>query len=134
MTANQGTAVLLLREDGKFLMQRRGRGCGIGMWSVPGGRREPGEKCIKAAIREVKEEVGVHILLVRHILETCQVHPCCGEKWETHWYVTRNFIGQPRESDEATKLFWADWEVMPSPIWYPFAMNLRAIQECLTNS
>ncbi len=41
------------------LLARRGRGPGLGLWSLPGGRVEPGETVAEAAAREVQEEVGV---------------------------------------------------------------------------
>lgn len=45
--------------DERLLLVRRGHGAGIGQWSVPGGRVEPGELLAAAVVREVAEETGL---------------------------------------------------------------------------
>ena len=43
----------------RVLLIRRGRPPGEGLWSVPGGRLEPGETLAQAVAREVREETGL---------------------------------------------------------------------------
>ena len=40
-----------------------------GYWALPGGRSEPGETVEQTAVREVKEETGLDVMLVRKIGE-----------------------------------------------------------------
>jgi 8-oxo-dGTP diphosphatase len=47
--------------DGSLLMVQRGQDPGKGLWSLPGGRVEPGEYLSEALRREVKEETGIDI-------------------------------------------------------------------------
>ncbi|MGI8701978.1 MAG: NUDIX hydrolase [Nocardioidaceae bacterium] len=47
--------------DGRLLVVRRGRPPGIGLWSIPGGRVEPGEALADAVRREVLEETGLDV-------------------------------------------------------------------------
>ena len=47
--------------DGKVLVVQRGREPGLGMWTVPGGVVDLGEKMCQAAAREVHEECGIEI-------------------------------------------------------------------------
>ena len=46
---------------GRLLVVRRGREPGLGLWSVPGGRVEPGESVEQACAREVREETGLQV-------------------------------------------------------------------------
>ncbi len=50
--------VVCLRDD-EVLLIRRGKPPRQGEWSLPGGRIEPGERAVDAALRELVEETGV---------------------------------------------------------------------------
>jgi 8-oxo-dGTP diphosphatase len=51
----------VVRSGGKLLVIRRGRPPGAGLWSLPGGRVEPGESDEQALRREVREETGLEV-------------------------------------------------------------------------
>jgi ADP-ribose pyrophosphatase YjhB (NUDIX family) len=63
--AENGTAVVLcaggvaLDDAGRLLVVLRSNEPNPGLWSVPGGRVEPGETPAAAAVREVAEETGL---------------------------------------------------------------------------
>lgn len=46
---------------GRILLIKRGHEPGKGLWSVPGGRVEPGEADEQALVREVREETGLDV-------------------------------------------------------------------------
>ncbi len=46
---------------GRLLLIRRGHEPGAGLWSLPGGRIEPGETDEQAVVREVREETGLRV-------------------------------------------------------------------------
>ncbi len=50
---------VVLDARGRLLLVRRGHEPSRGLWSVPGGRVEPGESLVEAVERELKEETGV---------------------------------------------------------------------------
>jgi 8-oxo-dGTP diphosphatase len=49
-------------ETGRLLLIRRGHAPSAGLWSVPGGRMEPGETEPEAVVREVAEETGLRVV------------------------------------------------------------------------
>src|SRR3712207_3957451 len=50
-------------EQGRLLLVRRANEPGRGLWSVPGGRVEPGETAADAVVREVAEETGLPVVV-----------------------------------------------------------------------
>ncbi|GAB5900285.1 NUDIX hydrolase [Mycolicibacterium mageritense] len=54
--------VLDAERDATILMIKRApRGLNSGQWALPGGRIEPGETAVEAAVRELHEEVGLRL-------------------------------------------------------------------------
>jgi ADP-ribose pyrophosphatase YjhB (NUDIX family) len=53
--------------QGRLLMIRRGHEPGAGLWSIPGGRIEPGESDAEAVVREMIEETGLTVEVGRLI-------------------------------------------------------------------
>ncbi len=52
---------VIRRDDGRLLLIQRGNEPGRGLWSLPGGRVEPGESDEAAVAREVAEETGLAV-------------------------------------------------------------------------
>jgi 8-oxo-dGTP diphosphatase len=48
-------------DQGRLLLIKRGHEPGAGLWSVPGGRVEPGETDAEALVREMREETGLTV-------------------------------------------------------------------------
>jgi ADP-ribose pyrophosphatase YjhB (NUDIX family) len=49
--------------DGRLLLVQRANDPGRGLWSVPGGRVEPGETAPAAVVREVAQETGLQVVV-----------------------------------------------------------------------
>jgi A/G-specific adenine glycosylase len=82
------TVVAIIKEDGKYLVQRRpARGLLAGLWEFPGGKRKSGETLVEALRREIREELGAEIdkakllLKINHAYTRFQVklyaYECC---------------------------------------------------------
>jgi 8-oxo-dGTP diphosphatase len=105
-------ASIAVFRDGKVLLARRGKAPALGLYSLPGGRIEAGERMQDAVLRELFEEVGLKANLVgfvdhvEHIEHgedgSLRAHAViCA--FAGHWEA-----GEPQLSDEATDLIWVD--------------------------
>jgi 8-oxo-dGTP diphosphatase len=59
MTPIVGVGAIVFDAEGRVLLIERGKPPGAGLWSVPGGKLEPGETLAQAVAREVREETGL---------------------------------------------------------------------------
>jgi ADP-ribose pyrophosphatase YjhB (NUDIX family) len=57
-------SVAIVRKDDLLLIQRN-RPPSEGLWTLPGGRLEPGETLEQCAVREVREEMGLMVFALR---------------------------------------------------------------------
>lgn len=57
----------VIRNEGKILATQRGYGEFEGKWEFPGGKVEPGETREAALAREIREELGVEIVIKEFI-------------------------------------------------------------------
>ena len=89
---------------GRLLLVRRGRPPSQGLWSVPGGRVEPGESPEQAAAREVLEETGLQVTVGR-LLATVEI----GE-FLVHDFSAEVVAGELRAGDDAEDVRWCSWD------------------------
>ncbi len=69
-------AASIIEREGKVLMVRRAIQPGYGLWSIPGGYVDRGEVVEEAAVREVWEETGLKVEILRMVgLFSEQGHP-----------------------------------------------------------
>ena len=62
-----GVRVLCLSQDQILLVRHEDPTTGETYWVLPGGGREPGESFAEAAAREVREETGVAVRILRRL-------------------------------------------------------------------
>ncbi|MBW3558900.1 MAG: NUDIX hydrolase [Proteobacteria bacterium] len=92
----RGTEVLLIR---------RGTPPRLGEWSLPGGRIEPGERAVDAALRELEEETGVQAEITGLLDVIDGLFP--GRHYLLVDYAARWVSGEPRAGDDAADArFW----------------------------
>ena len=105
-------ASIAVFREGKVLLARRGKAPALGLYSLPGGRIEPGEMLEAAVLRELFEEVGLeaevigfvdHVEHIEHAEDgSLKAHAViCA--YAGHWRA-----GEAQLSDEATDLVWVD--------------------------
>jgi len=115
------TTFCLLTKKGKTLLAMKKRGFGRGKWNGFGGKAKSGESVKLAALRELKEEIGVTALpenakdvgLIRFRFKE---HP----EWNQnmHLYLVNQWQGQPKETEEMKPIWYENSEIPYSAMWW----------------
>ena len=92
--------VVCLR-DGEVLLIRRGKPPRMGEWSLPGGRIEPGERAVDAALRELLEETGVTARITGLLDVVDGLFPEAGRHYVLIDYAADWRSGEPVAGDDA---------------------------------
>lgn len=105
-----GASIAVLRE-GRVLLAARANEPLRGVWTLPGGLVEPGETLAAAALRELREEVGVEATVLGSLTPTeIILHETDGRL--RHHYVVHPHAalwsgGEPAPGPEALAVRWA---------------------------
>ena len=94
--------VVCLRGD-EVLLIRRGTPPRQGEWSLPGGRIEPGERTVDAALRELREETGVEAEITGLLDVVDGIFPEAGRHYVLIDYAARWRSGEPVAGDDAVE-------------------------------
>lgn len=73
-------------DQGRLLLVQRANPPAQGLWSLPGGRQEPGETAEQGVVREVREETGLTVRVEREVGTVVRQAPSGGD------YVIRDFV------------------------------------------
>ncbi|WP_410605421.1 NUDIX hydrolase [Amycolatopsis sp. lyj-90] len=93
-------------ELGRILLIRRANEPGRGLWSVPGGRVEPGETDEEAVIREMREETGLDVMPGTYVGNARR------GPFDIHDYACSITGGTLRAGDDADDARWIDAETL----------------------
>lgn len=98
-------------DAGRLLLIRRAHEPGRGRWSVPGGRVEAGETDHHAVVREVAEETGVVVEVIR-LLGNVQRGAPDGAVFDIYDYHCRVASGTLAAGDDADETRWCDADTL----------------------
>lgn len=102
-------SVAVFRDD-RVLLAARGKPPGEGLYSLPGGRVEPGETLGEAALRELREEVGVEAKLIGFVQPVEVIDRDAQGRVSRHIVIAahaaRWVSGEPQTGPEARDVRW----------------------------
>ena len=93
--------------QGRLLLIKRGHAPGAGLWSLPGGRIEPGETDAEALVREMREETGLEIE-AGQLIGTARRPAQDGSVFDIRDYAATVIGGTLRPGDDAADARWVD--------------------------
>jgi 8-oxo-dGTP diphosphatase len=91
--------------QGRLLLIKRGHEPGAGLWSLPGGRIEPGETDAEALVREMLEETGLKVAPGR-LLGSVKRQGGDGDVIDIRDYAATVISGTLRAGDDAADAMW----------------------------
>ena len=114
-------------DAGRLLLIEKKTGLGSGKVNGPGGRIEPGETAMEAAIRETREETGITPSQLTEVARLAFVFTD-GYSLSCDVFVARGWTGVMGETREALP-FWCALNAIPYPrmwaddaLWLPHAL------------
>ncbi len=115
-----GVAGLIVK-DGKVLLGKRLGKHGRGTWGPPGGKLEFNEEFEDAVKREVLEETGLKIKVIRFAAVTNNIFMEEHKHSITLFFLCRITSGilRNREQDKCEELRWFRWNQLPKPLFLP---------------
>lgn len=113
------SSVMVFNKDGQILLSKRKAKEGEGMYGFPGGKSEKGEKPIKAAKRELEEEIGIKATQLKKI-DKRKIR--LSKIWSiTLFYLLVNETMEKKiknvEPEKTESLDWFDLDNLPENMW-----------------
>ena len=116
----------------EVLLIRRGQPPRLGEWSLPGGRIEPGERVVEAALRELREETGVEARLASLIDVVDGIFLDAGRHYVLIDYVAVWVAGEPVAGDDAVEAAFMPFEdALERVVWDETRRILKCAREVL---
>ncbi len=131
------TTLCFLVKDDRVLLAMKKRGFGVGRWNGVGGKLQKGETIEAAAVREIKEEIGVDVR--EDNLENIGKLSFSfqdNQDWnqECAVFIVRDWHGEPTESEEMHPQWYQKDKVpfhemwVDDPHWLPLVLAGKKIE------
>lgn len=120
-----GAAIIV---EGRILLLKRLTNPEAGCWGLPGGKVDLFETAAVATRREIKEEIGIEIVVDDLLCVVDQIDREKGVHWFAPVYLATSFIGEPIivEPDKHGGLRWFSLGAVPDALTYPTIVALRS--------
>jgi ADP-ribose pyrophosphatase len=106
-----GVGVLICKED-RYLLIKRAAEPDAGLWSIPGGLVEVGERIEEAALREAEEETGLKVELIERIGVVDKIIKDLTGELKYHFiiidYLAKPISGTLKAMDDALDAIWVE--------------------------
>lgn len=124
-----GCGAAICDDTGRLLLIQRLREPEAGAWGLPGGKIDFGEPAMETARREIAEELGIEIEILRLTCIAETINQGDGRHWIAPVYEARITSGEPKilEPEKHGGWGWFDCATLPSPLTMAAVSYLSAI-------
>lgn len=124
---------MILNEKKEVLLQLRGEKARNlrGLWNLPSGQIKWGEKADEALKREIKEELGVEIKIIKPLIFYDGILVNEDQHWLVMFYLCQIKEGKPinKEPRKTEKIAWFSLENLPENL----AFGLKEVLKSFIN-
>ncbi|KOB75198.1 Nudt1 protein [Operophtera brumata] len=131
MILNKVYTLVFLRNEQQILLGLKKRGFGVNKWNGFGGKVEPKEEILDAAVRELKEECCMSVR--KHNLKNIGNLQFTFEgealMMDVRVFSATSFVGDPEETEEMLPK-WFDYDKIPfedmwldDKLWFPYLLK-----------
>jgi ADP-ribose pyrophosphatase YjhB (NUDIX family) len=115
-----GCGAFIVNEKNEVLLMKRGKKSknNVGCWSLPGGAVEFNEHFHDAVKREIFEELGLEIEVLKLLVLADDILPEQGQHWVTPQFLCRIVGGTLRnkEPEKCDEIGWFSVDTFPTPL------------------
>ncbi len=124
-----GVGVVIVDDQDRLLMVKRGDGVGMGRWAVPGGKVRWGETWREAARREAREETGLEVRVGPVIWTGEAVGPGQPPAWHFSLvdFECQVVGGRLQAGDDAADVRWVPLEEVGDYLLVPTMFSLLEV-------
>jgi ADP-ribose pyrophosphatase YjhB (NUDIX family) len=118
ITGNENEILLIKRSTPPF----------VGYWALPGGRAEPNEKVEQTVIREVKEETGLIVSIIRKIGEYHEQGTQMGQEYDYYpaCFLVKNESGKiNKQESEIAEIKFFNLTKLPKVLAFEHAQMIK---------
>lgn len=128
---------MLIQEGKRYLLIKRAAEPDAGLWTVPGGLVEVGEKAADAAVREALEETGLVVEIVEVLDVVDKIVKDENSRIRYH-YVIIDYLANPRggslrAASDALDALWMEAEEFPQYELSPTLIELLKRKDLYPN-
>ena len=127
-TYPEAVSIVVLNQDGRILACSRTEN--PGKWGLPGGKVEPQETPLEAAVRELLEETGLDV--PEEEFAWLLSGPCPDESgrlphpvYQDTTFLVECWEGEPRQMEPGVQVEWLTWKELQAG---PFGLHNREIE------
>ncbi len=104
---------------GEILIAMKKRGFGVGKWNGCGGKLHAGESIEQAAVRELKEEIGVTVAEqdLQKVAECTFHYPTEDVDVAAHVFTAQKWAGEPAETEEMSPRWFSLVQIPYREMW-----------------